>query len=257
MLAAYGGGGMNTVKVRADGGLADVEEGTAVQHEGGSGADPARQDKPHPHSGFVCPSSSRVVVSDLGQDKLYSYNINSATGTLSGAPANPLPATPLCTVSTPAAAPPLTRSRRAGAEHKVVETAPGSGPRHIAFHPSGEWLFGINEMDCTIVSYPYSAESGEIGAAAATVSTLPEGYDNKDHANNKNAEGNPASGPNSPGQTNACADIHVTPDGKFLYGSNRGHDSLVCFAIGEGTPAAPTPCRLGAASARSRGQVAR
>ena len=95
MLAAYGGGGMNTVKVRADGGLADVEEGTAVQHEGGSGADPARQDKPHPHSGFVCPSSSRVVVSDLGQDKLYSYNINSATGTLSGAPANPLPATPV------------------------------------------------------------------------------------------------------------------------------------------------------------------
>ena len=89
------------------------------------------------------------------------------------------------------------------------------------------------------------------------MSTLPEGYDNKDHANNKNAEGNPASGPNSPGQTNACADIHVTPDGKFLYGSNRGHDSLVCFAIGEGTPAAPTPCRLGAASARSRGQVAR
>jgi hypothetical protein len=50
----------------------------------------------------------------------------------------------------------------------------------------------------------------------------------QDHANAKNAEGGPASGPNRPDeQTNACADIHVTPDGKFLYGSNRGHDSLV------------------------------
>ena len=116
------------------------------------------------------------------------------------------------------------------------------------------WFRLANPESITISD---SADSGEIGAAAATVSTLPEGYDNKDHANNKNAEGNPASGPNSPGQTNACADIHVTPDGKFLYGSNRGHDSLVCFAIGEGTPAAPAPCGLGAASTGSRGQVAR
>jgi hypothetical protein len=72
------------------------------------------------------------------------------------------------------------------------------------------------------------------------VSTLPPGYNNHDHAHAKNALGAPASGPNSPpAQTNSCADIHVTPNGRFVYGSNRGHDSLVCFAIGSSSAEEP------------------
>lgn len=58
------------------------------------------------------------------------------------------------------------------------------------------------------------------------------GYNNRDHKNAKNANGQPASGPNRPEQTNATADIHVTPDGRFVYASNRGHDSIVGYSVG-------------------------
>lgn len=140
-------------------------------------------------------------MSDLGQDKIYSYAIDDATYSLS--------------------------------EHQTIETAPGAGPRHMVFHPSGDWVYGINELDCTVSAYPYA--DGTIGAPSTTITTLPAGYNNHDHPNAKNAEGNPASGPNRPDhQTNACADIHITPNGKFLYGSNRGHDSIVCYQIGGG-----------------------
>ena len=101
----------------------------------------------------------------------------------------------------------------------------------------------------------YDVKNGTLGPTLQTVSTLPEGYDNDHHSSGTalNAEGGPASGPNRPGhmendshfgtnvthatlswnQTNTTSDIHTTPDGRFLFGSNRGHDSLVRFAIGE------------------------
>ena len=96
-------------------------EGTEVQHVGGSEAHPTRQAAPHPHSNFVDPSGGRVLVSDLGQDKIYSYTVDAAAGTLS--------------------------------EHRVIEAAPASGPRHMVFHPSGEFVYGINELDSTINAY--------------------------------------------------------------------------------------------------------
>ena len=173
-------------------------------HSGGSGVHQGAercQDGSHCHSGYVDPAGDFVLVSDLGQDKIYSYAIDGASGSLS--------------------------------EHSTLATAPGAGPRHMVFHPSGDWVYGINELDCTVSAYPYAA--GTLGEPQGTITTLPAGYNNQDHANAKNAEGNPASGPNRPDdQTNACADIHVTPDGKFLYGSNRGHDSIVCYEIGGG-----------------------
>lgn len=143
-------------------------------------------------------AGSLLQVSDLGQDKIYSYAIDNASNSLS--------------------------------EHQVWSSAPGAGPRHMVFHPSGDVVYGINELDCTVAAYPYS--NGTIGEPTAMITTLPAGYNNQDHTNAKNAEGNPASGPNRPDeQTNACADIHITPDGKFLYGSNRGHDSIVCYEV--------------------------
>lgn len=203
LLAAYGGGGINVVKILPDGRLAEVETGVAVQHEGGSGAyQPGdAQAKPHPHSCFIDPNGKWALVSDLGQDKVYVYAIDVSAGKLT--------------------------------EHAVVSTAPGAGPRHLCFHPNGRQVFGINELDCTINVYAWDSTSGALGPILQTVSTLPEGYNNRDHENAKNADAGPASGPNRPGQTNACADIHVTPDGNFLYGSNRGHDSLVSFSIAE------------------------
>ena len=95
----------------------------------------------------------------------------------------------------------------AGAQ-PFMDVDPGEGPRHFDFHPNGPYAYVINELGNTIVSYDYDAEAGTL-AATGSVSTLPEDFDGTSHT----------------------ADIHVHPNGKFLYGSNRGHDSLVICAI--------------------------
>jgi 6-phosphogluconolactonase len=88
----------------------------------------------------------------------------------------------------------------------------GAGPRHFTFHQSGKFAFLINELDCTITSLAVDEESGLL-TEVQTVPTLPKGFSG----------------------ANTCADIHISPNGKFLYGSNRGHDSLVVYKIDEKT----------------------
>lgn len=89
-----------------------------------------------------------------------------------------------------------------------VSLKPGAGPRHFTFHPNGRHAYVINELDSTITAYTYDKQRAVL-AAMQTMSTLPSGFSGH----------------------NDCADIHVSPSGKFLYGSNRGHDSIVVFAI--------------------------
>jgi len=93
-----------------------------------------------------------------------------------------------------------------------VRTKPGAGPRHFTFHPSGKFAYVINELDSTIVAFAYDRDNGTL-EEIQRVSTLPEGF----------------KGINYP------ADIHVAPSGKFLYGSNRGHDSIVIYRVNEET----------------------
>lgn len=88
-----------------------------------------------------------------------------------------------------------------------AELKPGAGPRHIDFHPNGKAAFVINELDSTITVFHYDAKSGALHAMSS-VSTLPADFDGK----------------------NSCADIHVSSDGKFAYGSNRGHNSIAVFS---------------------------
>ena len=97
-------------------------------------------------------------------------------------------------------------------EVPFVATAPGAGPRHFAFHPNGKLGFLIHEINSTITSYAYAESNGAL-TPIQTVSALPEGYSG----------------------TSYCADIHVSPSGKFVYGSNRGHDSIVIYAVDENT----------------------
>jgi 6-phosphogluconolactonase len=84
----------------------------------------------------------------------------------------------------------------------------GAGPRHLTFHPNGRYAFLIKELDSTISALAYNSTNGSF-TEIQTISTLPAGYP----------------------EESFCADIHVSPNGKFLYGSNRGHNSLVVFAI--------------------------
>lgn len=89
-----------------------------------------------------------------------------------------------------------------------VLTISGAGPRHIAFHPVRQVVYFVNEKNSSVTAYRYDGLGGGL-EALQTLSTLPAGFADK----------------------NTCADIHVTPNGEFLYASNRGHDSLAGYAI--------------------------
>jgi 6-phosphogluconolactonase len=89
---------------------------------------------------------------------------------------------------------------------------PGAGPRHLDFHPDGRHIYVINELDATLSAFTWDSDQGKL-AEIQSISTLPDGVD----------------GPK------ACADVHIHPSGKFVYGSNRGHDSIVIFAVDENT----------------------
>ena len=92
--------------------------------------------------------------------------------------------------------------------HGAVETKPGAGPRHLTFHRNNRFAYLINELDSTMIAYAYDAKRGVL-RPQQTISTLPQDFSG----------------------ASFCADVHVSPNGKFLYGSNRGHNSIVVFAI--------------------------
>lgn len=90
----------------------------------------------------------------------------------------------------------------------AANVKPGSGPRHFAFHPSGRSAYVINEMSCTVTAFDYDADKGVL-TETQTITTLPR--------------------PLAPGDS--TAEVQVHPSGKFLYGSNRGHNSIAIFSI--------------------------
>ena len=94
------------------------------------------------------------------------------------------------------------------ASQPFVELTDGAGPRHFTFHPNEKWAYVINELNNTITSFSFNKKEGNLEILKNTP-TLPDGYEGKSYT----------------------ADIHISPDGQFLYGSNRGHDSIVCFKI--------------------------
>ncbi|MDP1989980.1 MAG: lactonase family protein [Syntrophales bacterium] len=93
-----------------------------------------------------------------------------------------------------------------------IKMKPGAGPRHVAFHPGGRFAFLINELDSTLASLSYDGMKGRF-KVLHVVSTLPEGYHGE----------------------STCADVQVSPSGTFVYGSNRGHDSIVIYRINQRT----------------------
>ena len=106
----------------------------------------------------------------------------------------------------------LERGKLMPDEAPNTQVAPGAGPRHFDFHPNGKWAYLINEIGNTLSAYAYDAARGAL-TLLNTVPTLPAGFSGTSHT----------------------ADIHVHPSGKFVYGSNRGHDSIAICAIDQGT----------------------
>ncbi len=88
--------------------------------------------------------------------------------------------------------------------------APGSGPRHLIFHLNGKRVYVINELLNTVTFFDYKTDSGQL-TERQTIPTLPADFAGTSHT----------------------ADLKITPDGRFLYGTNRGHDSIACYRIGD------------------------
>jgi 6-phosphogluconolactonase len=93
-----------------------------------------------------------------------------------------------------------------------AELPPGGGPRHFAWHPSNKFGYVINEMGNTVSAFRYDADTGKLDPIQV-ISTLPEGYAEASHT----------------------AEVRVHPSGRFLYGSNRGHDSIAVFDVNADT----------------------
>jgi 6-phosphogluconolactonase len=177
VLANYQDGTVVSYPLTADG---SIRPRSSLIQQQGSSVDAARQEGPHAHAALFGPSEKRVFVPDLGADRIFSYRADSETGRLE-----------------PTA-------------QKSVAALPGAGPRHVRFHPGGEWMYGINELTGSITRYDFDADSAAL-LRRETISTLPHAFSGK----------------------NGCADLAITPDGRFLYGTNRGHDSIAAYRIGE------------------------
>ena len=176
LVANYTSGTVAVFPRLPDGKLGDAS--TAVQHAG-HGPNAERQEGPHAHQIVLSKDNRFAVAVDLGLDKLLVYRFDSQKGTLT--PNDP-----------PSAA-----------------LDPGSGPRHLAFTPDGNFAYVLAEMGSTITAFAFDSSKGVL-RKLQTLSTLPKGFKGQ----------------------NDAAEIAVSPSGKFVYASNRGDDSIAVFAIG-------------------------
>lgn len=177
LAANYGSGSVNVLPVAEDGTLQPVCD--FEQHKGSS-VNPQRQEGPHAHSVTLDIEGKFVFAADLGLDKMMIYRYDDASGQLKAH------------------------------EPPCVAVAPGAGPRHFAFHPSGRFAYVVNELGNTVTAFTYDAAAGRL-AAFQSVATLPEGWEGE----------------------NTTAEIRVHPSGRFVFASNRGHDSIAGFAVDE------------------------
>jgi 6-phosphogluconolactonase len=173
-LANYGGGSVAAFPVKTDGSLGAASG--FLQHAG-SGPNVKRQEGPHAHGIYAHKNGRVVYACDLGTDEVLAYPWKSGA---------------------------LVVDQSLGAK-----LPPGSGPRHLAVHPTGTWIYVLNELLNTVSVLRRDELSGAL-SLVQTIPTLPPGFEGVNHT----------------------AEIFVHPNGKFVYASNRGHNSLAVFGVG-------------------------
>jgi 6-phosphogluconolactonase len=170
----YTGGNLAVLPVQADGTLG--KPATVLQHKGSS-VNANRQKAPHVHATVFSPDNKFLLVADLGMDKITVYAFDEKTGSLTAA------------------------------TDPAIAIAPGSGPRHLAFHPNSKWLYLINELSGDVIVFDYNSGTTK---QIQTISTIPTGVQNP----------------------SSSAEITVSADGKFLYASNRNPiNDIAIFSI--------------------------
>jgi 6-phosphogluconolactonase len=185
-VANYTGGSLTAFELNpdaslnADAALFDCSKQPTCDRPG---PNKARQDAPHFHCATISPGTSHVIVCDLGCDAIHVFPSKPSNLTFG---------------------------------HVRVPARPGSGPRHVAFHPNGQWLYCIHEIDCTIDLYdwnPNSVTQPLTLRPGSTISTLAS----PDHLSQ------------TPSPT-AC-ELLISSDGRFAYANTRGENSLVVYRI--------------------------
>jgi 6-phosphogluconolactonase len=173
--ANYGGGYVEVLKIEEDGSLGGQ---TAFVQHAGSSAHPQRQTKPYAHWIRTDPSNKFALAADLGIDQIVVYRFDARAGTLTAH------------------------------EPPFAKVTPGSGPRHLAFHPNGNWLYAVQELSNEVVAFQWDGHRGTLKQFQA-VKTLADGFEG----------------------ASTAAEIVVSADGRYVYVSNRGEDTLVVYAV--------------------------
>jgi 6-phosphogluconolactonase len=187
-IANYFGSSIASCRIQPNGTLSPpVDRIDFKDHQkfGALGPNSARQDSPHPHCATISPDNRFLLVCDLGTDHITVFVIHPDTAQLT----NP---------------------------NNFTNDRPGSGPRHVAFHPNGRWVYGLNEIDSTLDHYLWTA---------TRFSDTPQGLLVNTNTPVKTIAAD------FPADKNTAAELAISPDGLYLYASNRGEDSLVVFSI--------------------------
>jgi 6-phosphogluconolactonase len=183
-VANYGGGSFAAFSLHDGGAMHDAGffdcRGNAAC--GVTGPDTERQDAAHMHCAVISPDARFVLACNLGEDAIEIFRIH------------------------PGGAKPMEAPVR-------IAARVGSGPRHLAFHPNGRWLYCIHELDCTIDMYDWNVSNG-VAAPVLRMDSVTSTL---------------ASRAALPGST-GC-EIAVSPDGRFVYGNTRGENSLVVYRV--------------------------
>lgn len=232
-VANYFGGSIAVLPIQPDGSLAPAvfvhrDEGSlgalhAASAPPGSFAI-SGHDAPHAHMILADPANRFVLQTDLGQDRIYVYRFDAATGQL------------------------------APAQTPYVTLPPGDGPRHIAFHPNRRWMYSIQEEASTLVFFQYDSAAGAL-LPQQTISTLPQGFTGSNfcsellissdgrflYAANRLHNSIAVFAIAADGKLRFLADtwtegdypsnMNIEPDGRFLYVSNQRSDSITSFRI--------------------------
>ena len=174
VTANYSGGTVSVFPLAADGSLQPVVKLFGFE---GSGPDARRQEKPHLHCAVFSPDQRYLFAADLGTDQLHQFTTSGAT--------------PFLSTGNPGA----------------FQLEPGSGPRHLTFHPNGKFAYLINELSGKVTVFHHV--NGHLEPVQYIASDTSPGIGGK-----------------------GSADIHVSPDGKFLYASNRANtNNIAIFSI--------------------------
>jgi 6-phosphogluconolactonase len=171
-VANYGSGHSAALPLAEDG---RILKASSVMMGSGSGPVESRQKSPHAHMVMPDPADNYLLVPDLGTDKVEIYAIDRESGVLT---ANP--------------------------EQAYLKLDPGAGPRHLVFHPNGEFVYVVNELSSTVTACTYDGEKGKL-TTLHTISTVSEAHEGAKHP----------------------AAIRISPDGNFLYASTRGEFSKI------------------------------